>query len=41
MTQITVNGLTGSMQWTADGETTKAIKLMTFDNGVVIPYKTK
>ena len=38
MTQITVEGLTGTMQWTADGETTKAAKLMVFDNGKVIAY---
>lgn len=38
MTQITVNGLTGSMGWTAGGETTKVANLMVIENGKVLPY---
>ncbi len=38
MTQITVDGLTGSMRWTADGETSKDAKLMEFKGGVVLAY---
>ncbi len=41
MTKITVNGLTGSMKWTADGEISKAAKLMEFENGVVVNYAEK
>lgn len=33
MTEITVEGITGKMTWTADGETAKAAKAMVFKNG--------
>lgn len=38
MTKITVNGVTGSMQWSADGEPTKEPKAMVIENG---SYKAK
>ena len=33
MTQISVTGLTGTLKWTADGETDKAVKVMVIKNG--------
>ncbi len=33
MTEITVEGITGKMTWTADGETTKTAQAMIFKNG--------
>ena len=38
MTKITVDGLTGKMTWTADGETTKDAKAMVIKNGVAVLY---
>ena len=38
MTKITVDGVTGAMQWTADGEPTKEPKAMVIENG---SYKAK
>ncbi len=38
MTKITVNGVTGQMQWSADGEPTKEPKAMVIENG---SYKAK
>ena len=39
MTQITVKGVTGTMTWTADGETNKAAKAMVFHSGVATVYQ--
>lgn len=39
MTQITVEGVTGTMTWTADGETTKAAKAMVIHDGVAVLYE--
>lgn len=36
MTQITVEGVTGTMTWTADGETSKEAKGMKIQNGVYV-----
>ena len=41
MTQITVNGVTGTMTWTADGETNKAAKAMIIRNGVASLYTSE
>lgn len=38
MTKVTVKGLTGTMTWTADGETTKDAKAMVIKNGVAVLY---
>jgi len=38
MTQITVDGVTGTMSWTADGETTKDAKILVVKNGVAVDY---
>lgn len=39
MTKITVDGVTGKMTWTADGETQKAAKAMIIKNGVATLYQ--
>lgn len=39
MTKITVTGVTGTMTWTADGETTKDAKAMIIKDGVATLYK--
>jgi len=41
MTQITVEGVTGTMTWTADGETQKAAKAMIIHDGVAALYQGK
>lgn len=38
MTKITVNGVTGSMTWDADGETTKDAKAMVIKDGVAVAF---
>lgn len=38
MTEISVDGVTGLMSWTADGETTKAAKILIVENGVAVDY---
>lgn len=38
MQQITVDGVTGSMTWTADGETSKAARAMIIHDGVAVLY---
>ncbi len=38
MTQITVEGVTGTMTWTADGETNKAANALIIKNGVAVDY---
>ena len=39
LTKITVDGVTGKMTWTADGETQKAAKAMIIKNGVATLYQ--
>lgn len=39
MTEITVDGVTGSMTWTADGETQKEAKAMIIKSGVATLYQ--
>ena len=39
MTKITVDGVTGTMTWTADGETQKAAKAMIIKSGVATLYQ--
>ena len=39
MTKITVDGVTGKMTWTADGETQKAAKAMIIKSGVATLYQ--
>ncbi len=39
MTGITVNGVTGTMTWTADGETNKDAKAMVITDGVAVLYE--
>lgn len=39
MTQITVQGVTGTMTWTADGETTKAAQAMVIRDGTAVLYE--
>lgn len=39
MTGITVNGVTGTMTWTADGETSKAAQAMVIRDGVAVVYE--
>lgn len=39
MTQIEVTGVTGTMTWSADGETNKATKAMIIKNGVAALYQ--
>lgn len=39
MTAITVDGVTGSMTWTADGETSKAAQAMVIRGGVAVAYE--
>ncbi|MBQ9106906.1 MAG: ABC transporter substrate-binding protein [Clostridia bacterium] len=41
MTQITVKGVTGTMTWTADGETNKAAKAMIIHDGVASLYTSE
>lgn len=41
MTKIEVVGVTGTMTWTADGETNKAAKAMIIHDGVAALYKAK
>lgn len=38
MTQITVKGVTGTMTWTSDGETSKDAKAMIIHNGTAVLY---
>ena len=38
MTQISVDGVTGDMTWTADGETTKDAKILVVKNGAAVDY---
>lgn len=38
MTQITVDGVTGKMTWTADGEPTKTALAMVYKNGETVKY---
>lgn len=38
MTQITVDGVTGTMTWTADGETQKAANALVYRDGVAVEY---
>ena len=38
MTKTTVNGVTGKMTWTADGETAKDAKAMVIKNGTAVLY---
>lgn len=38
MTQIKIDGVTGDMSWTADGETTKDAKVLIIKNGVAVDY---
>ena len=38
MTEITVDGLTGSMTWTADGEPTKTATAVVIQNGAYVAY---
>ena len=39
MTAITVEGVTGTMTWTADGETSKPAQAMVFRDGVAVAYE--
>ena len=39
MTQITVDGVTGTMTWTADGETVKPARAMIIHDGVAAMYE--
>lgn len=39
MTAITVDGVTGTMTWTADGETAKAAEAMVIRDGVAVVYE--
>lgn len=39
MTAITVDGVTGTMTWTADGETSKAAEAMVIRDGVAVVYE--
>lgn len=39
MTQITVEGVTGTMTWTADGETNKAAQAMIIKDGTAVMYE--
>lgn len=39
MTEITVDGVTGTMTWTADGETTKPARAMIIHDGVAVLYE--
>ena len=41
MTQITVDGVTGTMTWDPDGETEKAAKAMIIRNGELRLYTGK
>ncbi len=38
MTQIEVDGVTGTMTWTAEGETNKGAMALVFKNGVAVAY---
>ncbi len=38
MLKISVDGVTGKMSWTADGETTKDAKAMVIKDGVAVLY---
>ncbi len=38
MTKITVDGVTGTMTWTADGETQKAANALVYREGVAVEY---
>ncbi len=38
MTQVEVDGVTGTMTWTADGETNKDAMALVFKNGVAVAY---
>ena len=38
MTEITVDGVTGTMTWTAEGETVKAAKAMIIHDGAAVLY---
>ncbi len=38
MTRITVNGVTGAMSWTADGETTRIASFKVLRNGRQVPF---
>lgn len=38
MTQIQIDGVTGDLSWTADGETTKDAKVLIIKNGVAVDY---
>ncbi|MBQ4065719.1 MAG: ABC transporter substrate-binding protein [Clostridia bacterium] len=38
MTQITVNGVTGTMTWTADGETQKEANALVYRDGVAVAF---
>ncbi len=38
MTKITVNGVTGTMSWTADGETTRSAVVKVVKDGVYTPF---
>ena len=41
MTKITVNGVTGAMSWTADGETTRSAEVKTVRDGVYVSFSSK
>lgn len=41
MTQITVDGVTGKMTWTADGEPTKTAIAMVYQDGKTVKYNPK
>ena len=38
MTKITVKGVTGTMTWSADGETSKDAKAMVIKDGVAVAF---
>ena len=39
MTAITVEGVTGTMTWTADGETSKPAQAMVIRDGAAVVYE--
>jgi branched-chain amino acid transport system substrate-binding protein len=41
MTEINLDGVTGSMSWNEDGEVTKKAMAVTIENGVYVPYETQ
>ncbi len=41
MTQIEVDGVTGTMKWTADGENNKGAMALVFRDGVAVAFEKK